>query len=155
MSRRNAAIAILLSLAALISPLAKSNAAPHAQAAHPAANIAHLHVYRPHRGMNSSFAPSLFIDHAEVARITNGSCVTIKLTPGSHNIESDDKSSVISLDAKPGQDYFIRVDEIMGMPRSRGKLTMMSPEQGAPEYKLQKPLDDKHRIAKDIIEPNG
>ena len=118
-------------------------------------DVVHLHVYRQHRGINSTFAPSIFVDDKQIARVSNGSRFTIKLSPGAHSIRSDDNSSAISLDAKPGQEYFIRVDEVMGMPKSHGKLTMMSPEQGGPEYKLQKPLEDKHKIARDMIEGDG
>jgi hypothetical protein len=111
-------------------------------------DVVQLHVYRQHRGINSTFAHSIFVDDKQIARVSNGSRFTIKLSPGAHSIRSDDNSSAISLDAKPGQEYFIRVDEVMGMPKSQGKLTMMSPEQGGPEYKLQKPLEDKHKIAR-------
>jgi|CZKC01.1.fsa_nt_gi hypothetical protein len=118
-------------------------------------DVVHLHAYRQHRGINSTFAPSIFVDDKQIARVSNGSRFTIKLSPGAHSIRSDDNSSAISLDAKPGQEYFIRVDEVMGMPKSHGKLTMMSPEQDGPEYKLQKPLEDKHKIARDMIEGDG
>jgi len=87
--------------------------------------------------------------------VSNGSRVTIKLSPGAHSIRSDDKSSAIALDAKTGQEYYIRVDEVMGMPKSHGKLLMMTPEQGGPEYKLEKPLEDKHKIARDMIQDEG
>jgi hypothetical protein len=114
-----------------------------------------LHVYRQKRGMNSTFMPSIFVDDTQIARVSNGSHLTIKLTPGSHNIRSDDKSSAISLDAKAGQEYYIRVDEVMGMPKSHGRLTMMTPEQGGPEYRLEKALEDKHKIARDMIQDDG
>lgn len=157
LSRRAAALLLVFSLASFIALPASNSSAAAAQNQKPPSNtgIAHLHVYRPHRGMNSTFEPSVFVDNTQIIRITNGTHCTIKLTPGTHRIASDDKSSAISLTAKPGQDYYIRVDEITGFPKSRGKLTMMTPEQGAAEYKLQQPLDDKHRVVKDMIEPNG
>jgi hypothetical protein len=156
-SRRTMALVLILSLAVLIALPASNLSATAAQnqKAPASTGIAHLHVYRPHRGMNSTFEPSVFVDNTQIIRITNGTHCTIKLTPGTHRIASDDKSSAITLTAKPGQDYYIRVDETTGFPKSRGKLTMMTPEQGAPEYKLQQPLDDKHRIVKDMIEENG
>jgi len=134
--------------------LAMVNAAPSGKppaGAKPGSGVVELHVYRQKRGINSTFMPSIFVDDKQIARVSNGSHLTIKLTAGTHNIRSDDKSSAISLDAKPGQEYFIRVDEIVGL-KARGKLTMMSPEQGGPEYKLEKPLEDKHKIARDMIE---
>jgi hypothetical protein len=118
------------------------------------AKMVQLHVYRQKRGINSTFMPSIFVDDKQVARVSNGSHLTIKLSAGSHNIRSDDNSSAIALDAKAGQEYYIRVDEIVGL-KARGKLTMMTPEQGGPEYKLEKPLEDKHKIARDMIEDEG
>lgn len=138
--------------------LAMVNAAPASGRANakasPGSDFVHLHIYRQRRAVNSTFEPSIFVDDKQIARITNGSRFTIKLSPGAHTIRSDDNSSAISLDAKSGQEYYIRVDEIVGL-KARGKLTMMSPEQGGPECKLQKPLEDKHRIARDMIEDDG
>ena len=124
------------------------------EAAKPGSDAVQLHIYRQKRGINSTFMPSLFVDDKQIARVSNGSRFTIKLTAGSHNIRSDDNSSAIALDAKAGQEYYIRVDEIVGL-KARGKLTMMTPEQGGPEYKLEKPLEDKHKIARDMIENDG
>jgi hypothetical protein len=156
LSRRAALFITILTLAVFAVPPANSSRpAPQNTKTPPAAGFAHLHVYRPHRGMNSTFEPSVYVENTQIIRITNGTHCTIKLTPGEHRIASDDKSSVITITAKPGAEYYVRVDEITGFPKSRGKLTMMTPEQGAPEYKLQQPLDDKHRIVKDMIEPNG
>ena len=124
------------------------------EAAKPGFDAVQLHIYRQKRGINSTFMPSLFVDDKQIARVSNGSRFTIKLSAGSHNIRSDDNSSAIALDAKSGQEYYIRVDEIVGL-KARGKLTMMTPEQGGPEYKLEKPLEDKHKIARDMIENDG
>jgi hypothetical protein len=44
------------------------------------------------------------------------------------------------------------VDEVTNVPKSRGELTMMSSEQGRPEYKLQKPLEEMHKLIREIIE---
>jgi hypothetical protein len=125
-----------------------------APAANASSDVVLLHVYRQKRGINSTFMPSLFVDDKQIARVSNGSRFTIKVSAGAHNIRSDDNSSAISLDAKAGQEYYIRVDEIVGL-KARGKLTMMTPEQGGPEYKLEKPLEDKHKIARDMIQDDG
>jgi hypothetical protein len=154
--RRYLVFVLSLTLAAFGVLLMNPFAAARQNTKAPAnAGIAHLRIYRPHRDMNTTFEPSIFVDNMQIIRITNGSHCTIKLTPGSHRIASDDKSSAITLVAKPGAEYFIRVDEVTGFPKSRGKLTLVAPEQGAPEYKLVQPLDDKHRIVKDMIEENG
>jgi Protein of unknown function (DUF2846) len=142
-------------LAMVNAPAGKSHGADSATKPSGDSSDAHLRVYRQRRGINSTFMPSIFVDDKQVLRIGNGTRCTIKLSPGSHSIRSDDKSSAISLDVKGGQEYFIRVDEVMGVPKSHGKLTMMSPEQGGPEYRLQKPLEEKHRLIKDMIEDEG
>jgi len=116
---------------------------------------AHLRVYRAHRFGGSGLAPSIYVDDKQVVRIGSGRRCTIKLTPGSHTIRSDDKSSAISLDAKGGQEYYIRVDEEAGFWKGHGKLTLLAPEQGGPEYKLQKPVEDDRKFAKDMIEPDA
>src|SRR5947209_891553 len=64
-----------------------------------------LRVYRQRRYVGSALAPSIFVDDKQVARVGNGRRVTIRLTPGTHSVRSDDKSSMITLDAKAGQEY--------------------------------------------------
>lgn len=141
---------ILAMVNAPVSGRPATDAAP----AKAGSDVVLLHVYRQKRGINSTFMPSLFVDDKQIARVSNDSRLTIKLSAGTHNIRSDDNSSAITLDAKPGQEYYIRVDEIVGL-KARGKLMMMTPEQGGPEYKLEKPLEDKHKIARDMIQDDG
>jgi hypothetical protein len=119
--------------------------------ASPAGTVVLLHVYRQKGVMTSTFRPSIFIDDKQIARMANDSRLTIKLSSGTHTVRSDDKSSVITVDAKAGQEYYIRVDESAGL-KVHGKLLMMTPEQGAPEFKLEKPLEDKDIIARDMIQ---
>jgi hypothetical protein len=42
-----------------------------------------------------------------------------------------------------------------GFLKGRGKLTLMSNEQGKPEYQIEKPLDDDKKVAKDMIEEDS
>jgi hypothetical protein len=50
---------------------------------------------------------------------------------------------MIQIDAKGGQEYFVSVQELPGgFLKGRGKLTLVANEQGKPEYKLEKPLED-------------
>lgn len=87
-----------------------------------------------------------------MVRIGNGRRASIKLTPGTHTVRSDDKSSAITIDAKAGQNYYVRVDEQAGFWKGHGKLTMLQPEQGGPEYKMQKPVEEDRKAAKEMIE---
>jgi hypothetical protein len=92
------------------------------------------------------------VDDKQIARVGNGRRFTMRLLPGSHTVRSDDKSSAITLDAKVGQDYYIRVEEATGFWKGHGKLTLVMPEQGGPEYKLQKPVEEDRKVAKELIE---
>jgi hypothetical protein len=142
------------------NPPAQNTSTPPAPTPPPAAaqssaasdQWAHLKVYRQRRYMGSALAPSIVVDDKQVVRVGNGRRASIKLTPGTHTIRSDDKSSAVSIDAKPGQDYFIRVDEETGFWKGYGKLTMLLPEQGRAEFQLQKPVEDDRKFAKDLIE---
>jgi len=136
-------------------PVPSAPAAAAATSPMPATEMAHLRVYRQRRYVGSGLAPSIFVDGKQVARVGNGRRVTIKLTVGSHTIASDDKSSAISIDAKAGQDYYVRVDEATGFWKGHGKLTLLMPEQGSAEYKLQKPIESDRRIVPDMIEEDA
>ena len=131
----------------------KTTQTPAATASQAASgDFARLRVYRQRRYAGSALAPSIYVDDKPVARVGNGRRVSIRLTPGSHIIRSDDKSSAISLDAKAGQEYYVRVDESTGFWKGHGKLTMLMSEQGSPEYKMQKPVEADRKLAKEMIE---
>jgi uncharacterized protein DUF2846 len=114
---------------------------------------AHVYVYRQRRYAGSALAPSIFVDDKQVVRVGNGRRASIRVLPGPHTIRSDDKSSAISIEAKAGQDYFVRVDEETGFWKGHGKLTLIMPEQGSAEYKLQKPVEEDRKVAREMIEP--
>lgn len=119
-------------------------------------DFAHVRIYRPRQGPGTGFNPSIFVDGKEVARLPNNSRFSVRVSPGSHIIKSDDKSSMISIDAKGGQEFFISVQELPGgFFKGRGKLTLVMAEQGRPEYKLAKPLDEERKIEKGMIEDDA
>src|SRR5436305_14559318 len=70
-----------------------------------------LRVYRHRRYAGSALAPSIYIDDVQIARVGNGRRFSARLAVGSHTVRSDDKSSAITLDVKPGQEFFVRIDE--------------------------------------------
>jgi hypothetical protein len=118
-------------------------------------NFAHVLIYRPHLVPGGGFYPSISIDDKPIVRISNGKRCSVKVSVGHHEIKSDDKTSMISIDAKGGQDYYISVQEVPGtFPKGKGKLTLVAPEQGRGEYQLTGPVQDERKIAKDIIEPD-
>jgi len=116
------------------------------------AEVAHVRVYRQKRFSGGALAPSIYVDDKQIARVGNGRRFSMRLLPGTHTIRSDDKSSAITLDAKPGQEYYVRVEEATGFWKGHGKLTLVLPEQGTPEYKLQKPVEEDRKTARELIE---
>jgi hypothetical protein len=114
--------------------------------------IAHVHIYRQHRYTGSALSPSVFVDGKQIARVGSGRRVTIKLAVGTHTLTSDDKSSRISLDTKPGSNYYIRIDEETGFWKGHGRLTLVEPDQGRPEYQLEKPIEQDRIVDKTMIE---
>jgi len=120
-----------------------------------ASQFAYLHVYRSRRYVGSALAPTISVDGTKVARVGSGRRFTARLTPGTHGIHSDDKSSAVTIDAVAGQHYYIRVDEETGFWKGHGKLTLLMPEQGKPEYQLQKPIEADRRLAKEMLEEDS
>jgi hypothetical protein len=116
---------------------------------------AYLRVYRHRRYAGSALAPSIYIDDVQIARVGNGRRFSARLAPGSHTVRSDDKSSAIALDVKPGQEFYVRIDEETGFWKGHGKLTLLMPEQGKPEYSIAKPIEPDRKIAKDRIEEDN
>jgi len=133
------------------APAAPAAAAP-APAAKTTGEFAYLRVYRQRRYVGSALAPSIYLDDKQIARVGNGRRFSMRLLPGSHTVRSDDKSSAITVDAKAGQEYYVRVEEATGFWKGHGKLTLVMPEQGSPEYKLQKPVEEDRKVAKELIE---
>lgn len=115
-----------------------------------------IRVYRPRLLPGNNFSPPIYVDGTEVFTLSNAKRCSVHVMPGTHTITSDDKSSKIEIDAKPGQEYFVSVQELPGgFFKGRGKLTLVAPEQGRPEYKVEKPLEDERKVAKDMIEPDA
>jgi hypothetical protein len=146
---------LALAFSSVLPLAATGQSAAQSPSQAPAVKYAHLRVYRPRRVTGSALAPSIYVDDREVARVGNGRRISIRLSPGAHNIRSDDKSSLIALDAAAGQEYFVRVDEAVGFWKGHGKLTLLLSEQGSAEFKLQKPVEDDRRIARDLIEDDA
>lgn len=102
-----------------------------------------VYVYRYKQFVGSALTPSVYCDDAELAKMENGRYFTLRLDPGKHAFHSNDKQSGIDLDAKAGQQYFIRVELVAGAFKGHGHLVLVAPEQGT--YEMQssklKPLD--------------
>ena len=143
-------------IVAMVDPSNKSAGTADAPKTASSSDSAHVRVYRPRLLPGSGFNPSIFVDDKEVFRLPNARRCSVRISPGPHTISSDDKSSRIQVDAKAGQEFFISVQELPGgFLKGRGKLTLVANEQGKPEYKLEKPLDEDKKVAKDMIEEDA
>jgi hypothetical protein len=118
----------------------KPEPAPAAAPAAPAANAtdqtqATIYFYRPHRFVGAALKASVFVDDARVGRMHNGDSIKISVAPGTHEVYSNDKSTGLSLQAKPGETYYVRIDIQVGAFKGHGGVTLMDPQQGKYEIK--------------------
>jgi hypothetical protein len=104
----------------------------------PQTSTATICFYRAHRFEGSALKPPLYVDEIEVAHLHNGDAVQVTVTPGAHQIHSNDKSTGIELDAKAGQTYFVRVDIKTGAWKGHGQITLIDPQEGRYEFAKQK-----------------
>ena len=136
------ALKILLSITLLSLFALAQEPANTAQATDQSDTKATVYVYRYKQYAGSALAPSVYCDEAQLARMENGRYFTIRLEPGKHVFHSNDKQSGVELDAKAGQQYFIRMEIATGFMKGHGRLVLVAPEQGAYEMQSKlKPLD--------------
>src|ERR1051326_6359660 len=114
------------------------DAAPTDSAHTSSPSKATVYIYRYKQFVGSALAPSVYCDGNELARMENGRYFTVKLDPGKHTFTSNDKQSGVDLEAKAGEEYFMRVEIAAGFAKGHGRLILMSPEQGSYELKSDK-----------------
>src|SRR5215467_5194142 len=112
-----------------VAAVAQEPATTAASAAEAKASKATIYVYRYKQFVGSALEPSVYCDEVQLARMTNGRYFMVKVDPGKHTFHSNDKQSGIELDAKAGQEYFIRLEIATGFMKGHGRLIMMAPEQ--------------------------
>lgn len=100
--------------------------------------------------------PSIYCNETDVARVQAGRYVALGLAPGKYSFRSVAQQSQIELDLKPGQEYYIRLDIVVGELFGHVRLTLVQPEQGIGEVKQMKPADagmvkDKRFLAADFV----
>jgi hypothetical protein len=115
-----------------------------------------VNIYRYKQFIGKALRPSIYCDGTDVARLQSGRSIVLALTPGKHTFRSNDKQSQIELEIKPGQEYYIRIDIATGFWKGHGRLTLVQPEQGTPEFQQTKPADadmikDKGFVAADFV----
>ena len=113
-----------------------------------------IYVYRHQHGSGPPNKPSVYCDEQELARMQHGRYFSIRLDAGKHSCRSTDGQSVVELDVKAGQTYYIRGEVVPVSGKPRGAITRVSPEQGASEARQLKPLSsgmvkDRNRVLLD------
>lgn len=140
---RSLKVSSILLMAALAGAALASAQDTVTTAADAKASKATIYVYRYKQFVGSALEPSVYCDDVQLARMSNGRYFTVKVDPGRHTFHSNDKQSGIELDAKAGQEYFIRLEIATGFMKGHGRLILVAPEQAGYELKSDKlkPLD--------------
>jgi hypothetical protein len=120
----------------------------------PDAATAHIYIYRPPQHTSWGDAAILRLDGKKIVRIGNGKRVSLRLDPGKHILDLNDKLSALALDATPDQRYYIRIDgRLGGCCAFQGKLRRMDIQQGTREYNMQRPVEEKNKMTKSLFDP--
>jgi len=112
-----------------------------------------VYVYRNAGLADKEFRPSVYADEMAVAKLQAGRHVVLALLPGTHTFRSSDKKEMFSLDLKPGERYFIRIDVSLVALKGHGKVVLVLPEQAAPEFAQTKPADNNMLKGRALIAP--
>lgn len=110
-----------------------------------------VYVYRYKQFTGSALEPAVFVNGSEIAKMDNGRYFRVKLDPGKHTFQSNDKQSGIVLDLKSGEEYYIRVEIVAGVWKGHGRLVFVPEEQGTFEIQKLKPLDKKKVVDVSLV----
>lgn len=124
--------------------------APAAVAEMPAdpGSVATVIIYRPKSFFGMALRPTVMLDGADLANITNGRYYKGHFPAGKYLFQMDDKKSGAELDLAPGQTYYFKVEIVPGFWKGGGKMTITAKEQGDYEISQLKPLDANEVINK-------
>jgi hypothetical protein len=87
-------------------------------------------VYRPREYMGAALRPTVVLDGKDLVNISNGKVFVAPLSPGHHTFEMDDKKSGTTVDLKPGEDVYLKIEIVPGFWKGGGKMTQVAPQQG-------------------------
>lgn len=144
---------VLAMMSASLFALAQEASTTAAPAGNASASKATVYIYRYKQFAGSALSPSVYCDGNQLARMENGRYFTVKVDPGKHTFTSNDKQSGIDMEAKAGEEYFIRVELVTGFAKGHGRLVLVSPDQGGYELKSDKlkPLDEDKIVDKAAV----
>jgi hypothetical protein len=112
-----------------------------------------VYVYRNAGITGKEFRPSVFVDEKDTARLQSGRSVILALPAGTHIFRSTDKKEQFQIDLKPGQKYFVRIDVSVVSLKGRGKLNVVLPEEGMPEFAQTTPADSSMLKDRSMVAP--
>jgi hypothetical protein len=92
--------------------------------------MATMVVYRSREYMGAALRPTVVLDGKDLVNIGNGKVFVAPLSPGHHTFEMDDKKSGTTVDLKPGQDVYLKIEIVPGFWKGGGKMTHVMPQQG-------------------------
>jgi hypothetical protein len=96
--------------------------------------------------------PSVYCDDKEVALMYAQRFFTINLSPGQHRISSSDEHTVVSLDAKAGVTYYVRVSVVRGFwINNTFKVEQVDTNTAHGELATLKPAEPIHVKAPEIV----
>lgn len=102
-----------------------------------------VHFYRERAFQASLRKIPINIDGVKIANLVNGRQFTIRLDPGKHIIRSKTKIKAISVNIKPGEEYYFRAEFSQGFMKNKWLIVQVADEQGAADIQGLKPLDIK------------
>jgi hypothetical protein len=105
--------------------------------------MATMVIYRPREYMGAALRPTVVLNGKDLVNIGNGKVFVAGLTPGHHIFEMDDKKSGSTVDLKPGQDVYMKIEIVPGFWKGGGKMTQVMPQQGNYESTRLDPIEPK------------
>jgi hypothetical protein len=100
-------------------------------------------VYRQGKYVGSALKPSVYVDGNEVGRLKNGRYLSLQLTPGKHNFESNQKEAALEVDVKSKDIVYLEMVILNGKFRMVGRLVPVAQEDAKNALLKLKPMDGK------------
>jgi Protein of unknown function (DUF2846) len=93
-------------------------------------------VYRLKKFQGSALSPAVACDGRETAKMSNGRFFTLALTPGAHQLTTNNKGEALEVVVKPNQVQYVQLIIEVGMAKGHGKLLLIGEGQGSQEAGL-------------------
>jgi hypothetical protein len=105
--------------------------------------MATMVIYRPREYLGAVLRPTVVLDGKDLVNVGNGKAFVAGLMPGHHTFEMDDKKSGTTVDLKPGQDVYLKIEIVPGFWKGGGKMTQVTSSQGNYESTRLDPIELK------------